>query len=138
MEKSEAKQQILFENRSVTLSLIGQDILLIAYKNRALNDEYRLNLIKQVELVKQHKCTKALFDLRKMGVLSTDNQQYTSEVYMPQIAEAGLRHSALIVPEDVFGEASAKNVTNKVKDNVVLSMRYFNNFPEGLEWLESL
>jgi hypothetical protein len=137
MEKVEVKPQILFENRSVTLSLLG-GILLVMYKNRATNEEYRVNLDKQVELVRQHRITKVVFDLRKMGVLSAENQQYTSQVYMPQITKAGLKHSAMIVPEDIFGEASAKNVTSRVKNEVVFSMHYFKDLNQALAWLATL
>ncbi len=137
MEKVEVKPQILFENRSVTLSLL-EGILLVMYKNRATNEEYRANLDKQVELVRQHRITKVVFDLRKMGVLSAENQQYTSQVYMPQITQAGLKHSAMIVPEDIFGEASAKNVTSRVKNEVVFSMHYFKDLNQALAWLATL
>ncbi len=137
MEKVEVRQQFLFENRSVTLSLLEDSVLLVAYKNRASNEEYGLNLTKQLELVKKHKVAKAVFDLRKMGVLSAENQQYTSQVFMPQITQAGLKHSALVVPQDIFGEASAKNVTNKVKNEVVFSVHYFSDLAQGVAWLKS-
>ncbi len=137
MEKVEVKTQILFENRSVSLSML-EGILLVTYKNRAANEEYRLNLDKQVELVRQHRFTKVVFDLRKMGVLSAENQQYTSQVYMPQITKAGLKHSALIVPEDIFGEASAKNVTSRVKNEVAVSLQYFRDLNQALAWLNTL
>ena len=137
MEKLEVKPQTLFENRSVTLSLL-EGIMQVTYKNRATNEEYRLNLDKQVELVRQHRITKAVFDLRKMGVLSAENQQYTSQVYMPQISRAGLKHSAMIVPEDIFGEASAKNVTSRVKNEVVVSLQYFRDLNQALAWLNTL
>lgn len=137
MEKVEVKPQILFENRSISLSML-EGILLVTYKNRAANEEYRLNLDKQVELVRQHRFTKVVFDLRKMGVLSAENQQYTSQVYMPQVTKAGLKHSALIVPEDIFGEASAKNVTTRVKNEVDLSLQYFKDLNQALAWLNTL
>ena len=137
MEKVEVKPKILFENRSVTLSGLA-GILLVVYKQRATNEEYRVSLDKQLELVRQHRFSKVLFDLRKMGVLSAENQQYTSQVYMPQITKAGLKHSAMIVPEDIFGEASAKNVTNRVKNEVVYSMHYFEDFDQALAWLAAL
>ena len=137
MEKVEVKPQILFENRSVSLSML-EGILLVTYKNRATNEEYRLNLDKQVELIRQHRFTKVVFDLRKMGVLSAENQQYTSQVYMPQISKAGLKHSAMIVPEDIFGEASAKNVTSRVKNEVDVSLHYFKDLNQALAWLNTL
>jgi hypothetical protein len=137
MEKVEVKPQILFENCSVSLSML-EGILLVTYKNRATNEEYRLNLDKQVELIRQHRFTKVVFDLRKMGVLSAENQQYTSQVYMPQIAKAGLKHSAMIVPEDIFGEASAKNVTNRVKNEVAVFLHYFKDLNGALAWLNTL
>ena len=137
MEKVEVKPKILFENRSVTLSVLA-GILLVVYKQRATNEEYRVSLDKQLEFVRQHRFSKVLFDLRKMGVLSAENQQYTSQVYMPQITRAGLKHSAMIVPEDIFGEASAKNVTNRVKNEVVYSMHYFEDLDQALAWLAAL
>jgi hypothetical protein len=73
MEKVELEKEIVFENRSLILALLAKTSLLVAYKNRASNEEYRLNLAKQVELVKKYKLSKAVFDLRKMGVLSTEN-----------------------------------------------------------------
>ena len=138
MDKVGVKSKILFENRSLTLSLLEGNILLVAYKTRASNEEYLINLNKQVELVKQYGISKAVFDLRKMGVLSAENQQYTSQVYMPQITKAGLKNSALIVPEDIFGEASARNVTDRVKNEVVYSMHHFKDLNQGILWLATL
>ena len=138
MEKVEVKPHILFESRSITLSMVEGTILLVTYKNRATNEEYRANLDKQVDMVKQHRLSKAVFDLRKMGVVSSENQQYTSQVYMPRITQAGLKHSALIVPEDVFGQASAKNVTNRVQNEVIFSVQHFNDLGQGLAWLAAV
>jgi hypothetical protein len=44
----------------------------------------------------------------------------------------------MIVPEDIFGEASAKNVTSRVKNEVVFSMHYFKDLNQALAWLATL
>jgi hypothetical protein len=135
MENVQVSQQVLFENRSLRLALLEKSILLVQYKLRASNEEYKLNLSRQVELVRKHNVARAIFDLRKMGVLSAENQKYTSEVYMPEITRAGLRYSAIIVPQDLFGEVSAKNVTDKIKSAGKVPMQYFGDLPAAIAWL---
>jgi hypothetical protein len=54
---------------------------------------------------------------------------------MPQITQAGLKHSAVVVPQDLFGALSAKHVTNQVKNEVVFSMHYFEDLSAAITWL---
>ena len=67
-------------------------------------------------------------------MVSTDNQEYTNEVYFPQMAQAGSKRAAIIVPENIFGEASVNSILGK-KNEVLFEAKLFRDTDSARQWL---
>ena len=106
----------------------------VEWKDHATNREYLEILAKQLALAKQKEAELILYDLRKMGVVSACNQQYTNEVYFPQMAQANSKRAAIVVPEDVFGEASVKLILGK-KNETLFEDKLFKDANSARQWL---
>jgi hypothetical protein len=106
----------------------------VEWKGYASNTEYLEILGKQLSLTKEKKATKIMYDLRKMGVVSAENQKYTNEVYFPEVAKAGSKFAAIIVPENIFGEVSVNSILGKT-NNALFDAKLFKDNSSATKWL---
>ncbi|MEL6538819.1 MAG: hypothetical protein AAFQ98_25610 [Bacteroidota bacterium] len=127
--------EVLFENRSITLSWDTQgQFLHVEWKGYAASDGYREILLKQLELTREKHARRILYDLRNMGVVSRENQNYTNEEYFPAVARAGNKIAAIVVPENIFGEVSVKAIMGERNEGLFMS-KIFESTDEAREWL---
>jgi hypothetical protein len=106
----------------------------VEWKGYASNTEYLEILGKQLALTKEKKAAKILYDLRKMGVVSAENQKYTNDVYFPEVAKAGSKYAAIIVPENIFGEVSVNSILGKT-NNALFEAKLFKDSSSATKWL---
>lgn len=108
----------------------------VIWKGAVTNsDAFRDTLNFGTQLIKDYRCERWLADTKNMGVIKRVDQEWTHEVWFPQVATLGLKKMALIVPENVFGELSAKNVMDKARDKNLIKDRYFMNTELAIKWL---
>ena len=72
-----------------------------------------------------------------MGVVSIDNQKYTNEVYFPQMAQAGCKYAAIIIPHNIFGETSISNILGK-KNEALFESKIFQDLNSAQIWLSEI
>lgn len=132
MEKG---NEVLFENRSITLSWDREgDFLHVEWKGYANDEGYLEILSKQLELTKEKNARKILYDLRHMGVVSQTNQDYTNQEYFPAMSKAGNKKAAIIVPENIFGEVSVGAIMGK-RNSELFEAEIFNDTDPARNWL---
>lgn len=128
----------LYESKTVLISYNSEfKFLHVEWKGLCGNIEYVEVLSKQVIFTKLKRASKIIYDLRKLGVISSDNQKYTNEVYFPQVSAAGSKYAAIIQSENVFGKASVNNILGK-KDELLFQACMFNDTKQAIDWLNSL
>ena len=86
-----------------------------------------------LKYLKETKSTKVLNDNRKVVGTWTPASEWTTEVWMPQMLEAGLKHFAWIKSKDVFSKFSIDKVSNKSDKSIV---RITNTLEDAVEWLK--
>lgn len=124
-----------FENKAIRITWNPEGgFIQVEWKGYATNREYLEILAKQLALTKQKKADKILYDLRKIGVVSAENQQYTNEVYFPQMAQANSKRAAIVVPESIFGEASVNSILGK-KNEALFEAELFKDTDSARQWL---
>jgi hypothetical protein len=127
-----------FESKAIHISYNKQkNFIHVEWKGFASNSEYLEILTKQLQLTIQKQADKILYDLRKMAVVSTENQKYTNEVYFPQMAQAGSKYAAIVIPENIFGQASVNSILGK-KNEALFEAKLFNNHQAAIEWLSQV
>jgi hypothetical protein len=130
--------EICYESKAIQISWLPRDRFIhVEWRGHASNGEYLEILAKQLSVTKQKKATKILYDLRKMGVVSAENQKYTNEVYFPQMAQAGSKHAAIVIPENIFGQASVNNILGK-KNEALFDAKLFKDYPSAAQWLAEI
>ncbi|HAA13659.1 MAG TPA: hypothetical protein DCE41_18980 [Cytophagales bacterium] len=128
--------EVLFENRSITLAWDHKgQFLHVEWKGFANNEGYREILLKQIELTREKRARRILYDLRNMGVVSRDNQAYTNEEYFPAVSRAGNKVAAIVVPENVFGEMSVSAIMG-ARNEALFQAQIFDDPGPAKAWLE--
>lgn len=126
----------LFDNRSINLGWDTEgNFLHVEWKGFANDEGYLEILHKQVELTKKHGATKILYDLRKMGVVSQKNQEYTNKEYFPTVSRAGNKIAAIVVPQNIFGEVSVSAIMG-ARNEELFDAKIFPEPESAKEWLQ--
>lgn len=129
---------ILFDSKAVTISWNQQDKYLhVEWKGYAASNEYLSILQKQIDLTREKKAAKIIYDLRKMGVVSPKDQKYTNEVYFPQMAANGSKYAGIIIPENIFGQASVQNILGQ-KNEALFTAKLFSGTSEAVAWVKEV
>ncbi len=106
----------------------------MVWKKFARGKEFREGLNKGLELIIKKKSDRWLADLRKMQVLSLEDQQWSNEVWFPRAIEGGIRKMAIVKPASALAKMGVKNIMNKV-GSIELKTAYYDNEKEALSWL---
>ena len=88
----------------------------------------------------KHNCDKINNIMQNMGVLPPELQEFVNTSWMPRMAQAGLKHVALVLP----ASASADYTVDKVRDQVVdqrektgIEEAAFGTVEEARAWIAS-
>ncbi|ELY70999.1 hypothetical protein [Natrinema versiforme] len=96
-------------------------------------ETYRKGLNTGLDLAIQKGATNWLADLRDLGTLSQDDQQWTQEVWHPRAFESSLSYMAIVQPESVVTNLSVDDLVQEVGSNVTSHM--FDNRSDAEDWL---
>lgn len=77
-------------------------------------------------------------DIRSMGVISTDAQEYVAEKIVPQMASfnSGKVFIALWMSNDVFANFAAKSISGRV--TAYSEVKFFKEREEMINWFQGL
>lgn len=106
----------------------------------AEGEEYRRILTQVLDLILEKGATRLLADGRKMKVITTDDQVWLENTWMPRSIQVGLKHSALIVPASALAQLSVGRVMTKFTSNMPVTdwtRAYFDNTEDARAWLRS-
>ena len=124
-----------YESKAVSISWNPEGgFIHVEWKGYATSAEYLEILGKQLDLTKQKRAANILYDLRKLGVVSAENQKYTNEVYFPQVSAAGSKRAAIVVPEGAFGALSVNSILGK-KNEALFEAKLFKDTESARQWL---
>lgn len=102
----------------------------------AEGEQFREGLRKGLELLQTKKLNGWLADLRLMGVIDPDDEDWTNNEWFPIIIGAGLKNMALVPSNDVFNQMSVDSMISQIPETD-LTVRYFASVEEAAEWLKS-
>ncbi len=111
-------------------------ILYAECKGYATSAEFRAALLKRVQAIREHHVVGYVSDARKAKVFVTEDRQWVSEVWLPQVVKAGLKRMAMVTADQGLGKAIIEDVAKEI-DNHGLSMRKFNSVAAATVWAQS-
>ena len=104
------------------------------WKGNGVGSDYRTSMSKILDLIKEKQITRWVGDVSEFGVVSRENKDWTNAVWFPGAMAAGLRRMAVVLPKDIFGSMSAKEVLAKVTEDV--HIRNFDDLEKAKKWIK--
>ncbi|RKD88095.1 STAS/SEC14 domain-containing protein [Halopiger aswanensis] len=99
----------------------------------ATGETYREGLNAGLDLAIEKGAANWLADLRDLGTLSEDDQQWTQEEWHPRAFESSLSNMAIVQPESVVANLSVEDLVQEVGSNT--TSRIFDDRDDARGWL---
>jgi hypothetical protein len=111
--------------------------VIITWKKYSYGDVYRAGSSAGLELLKATQCGRILTDARHRGVTDKADQEWGLQVWVPQAYTAGLRKSAIIIPEKIVAQMSLRHLQRKTEEVYAIETSYFSDIVTAKAWLRS-
>jgi hypothetical protein len=125
-----------FETPYVT---IGWDesicCVVFTWKKYADGPEYREAMDAGLQLLQMKKCKLLLTDSRKRGVVTQADQDWTINDWLPRLAAAGIKKTAIVMPERMTTYLSISRITTKNDPHRLGETIFFDTIEEAKAWL---
>jgi hypothetical protein len=98
----------------------------------AFSDELRSALDEALRLARQNGVTRWVANYQQRRVITPDDQDWVSGVWMPQLSSLGLERLAIVVSENVFSRMSVDTILTRAAGHITWDTRYFDT-PKAAE-----
>jgi hypothetical protein len=112
------------------------DAVVMEWHDFAQGTAFREGLDAGLRLVQKEGAENWLADLREMGTVSNDDQEWSNTDWFPRAVETSLAQMAIVQPESVIANMSVENIMQEVGDGA-LRTHYFDTRSEAVQWLRS-
>lgn len=107
----------------------------LEWKTTPDSNEFKAGLNKGLELVKEKKAPNWIGDVRQMGAITEEDQQWSNEDWFPRALHAGLKNMAVLVSDDIFNQMAVDEIMKKVPETE-LTQQYFDDIKKAKNWLK--
>jgi hypothetical protein len=105
------REQIFYDDAFITVSWeTSLKYTMAKWKKYAEGEEYQAGLNKVVELLRLKAGSLLLLDARQQGVISAADQTWTIAEWNIKVRAAGLRKTAIVLPEKVIAQMSLNKI----------------------------
>ncbi|WP_448520063.1 hypothetical protein, partial [Rhodoflexus sp.] len=106
-----------FKGKSTVISvLLDIGCIFCVTKGFQPSSVYREQAEKQLEALARFRAHGIIWDLREAEVIGKEDQDWTVNEWQPRAAALGYRRGAIIVPENIFGQLSVKQVISQINN----------------------
>ncbi|MFC7074871.1 STAS/SEC14 domain-containing protein [Haloarcula halophila] len=124
-----------YESAFLTIEWDGSiEAVIMNWTDFAEGEEYREGLDKGLEVIEQHGAENWLADLREMGAVSQEDQEWTRNEWHPRAFETSLTNMAIIQPESVVAEMSVDDLVQEIGEETTIQI--FDNREDAKSWLD--
>ncbi|WP_324760047.1 STAS/SEC14 domain-containing protein [Haloarcula sp. GH36] len=124
-----------YESAFLTIEWDGSiEAVIMNWTDFAEGEEYREGLNKGLEVIEQHGAENWLADLREMGAVSQEDQEWTRNEWHPRAFETSLTNMAIIQPESVVAEMSVDDLVQEIGEETTIQI--FDNREDAKTWLD--
>jgi len=107
----------------------------ITWKGYASSKDFRNPLNAGLDILKENQAERWMANTKNLGVISPEDQDWTSNNWFPRAIEAGSKKMALIKPSDVFSQISIEDIMEEARKAEPLEDKFFEQMEEALSWL---
>lgn len=108
----------------------------MSWKEFAHGKDFRNGLTEGLDLLESKKSSNWLADLRQLGVVTREDQEWADDVWYADAVARGVKKIAIIMPESAISEMSVTNVVSNL-ENSEIATRFFDSLEEARAWLSS-
>jgi hypothetical protein len=108
--------------------------VIMEWKRFVEGNDFKKGLNTGLELVQKNSARKWLADLRRLGVVTQEDQEWSNNDWFPRAISAGLTHMAIVVPHNIIAKWSVDRIMSKVA-GTNLTTHYFDNVEQARDWL---
>lgn len=128
---------IKFENSVAKISFNREaSVIEVEWIQTPTSREFREILTKGLGFVQETKVSQWIGDVRHLGAISEEDQQWSTNEWFPEAIVSGIKKMGVIVSDDVFNQLSVEEIMSKVAV-VDFSSRYFASRADALSWMQS-
>jgi hypothetical protein len=125
------------KNGAVISSLPSLDCLFVEWKGDILLEEGKEIMLRTKEEIVRCGFSKMISDTSELGAIPEELTQWSEEFWTPQVIEAGLKKSALKLPNNIAGEIMLQEIIDNLQEKTQgLAYFYTNHLEEAFEWIE--
>jgi hypothetical protein len=134
--------QVFYDSPFITVSWEPElQYVLVRWKKYAEGEDYRVGLNKVIELFQLRNSALLLSDSRQQGVISAEDQTWTTQEWRTKVGAVGLRKIAILPPEKAIAQLSLNKIlktsaaiTDSTGD-IVFQSAYFSDIEQAEAWL---
>jgi len=112
-------------------------IATIEWRAYADGADYRNILSALVDLMEQKSASRLLVDNRRSKVVTPEDQAWVNTVWSPAANKAGLRYTAMLVPQSTVAKLSLDRMRSKYTPPKGGGTMTFTDIEEAREWLRA-
>jgi hypothetical protein len=113
------------------------DCWVLTWNAYVFSDEYREINTRVLERLENRTMHKMIRDTRKLNIISAKDQEWFSEFVAPQLVLAGLKYSAVILPENQLAKMAVEDIVHRLNPKIV-DTRFFGDMDSAREWLATV
>jgi hypothetical protein len=115
----------------------GGPWVLAEWKAWANSSEYRAAHETILTALRENHASRNLIDARYARVVSTDDQKWLIESWIPRAVAAGRRWTAVIMPRSPLARTISENIDKGTRLNLT-EVEYFDTVEEAAAWLSTV
>lgn len=110
------------------------DAVRMHWKQFVSGEPFRDGLDRGLELVREKGASNWYADLRELGAVDQEDQEWSNNEWFPRAIEAGLTNMAIVRPESVVAEMSVDRIMQEVEGTDLVTYNV-DDPDEAREWL---
>jgi hypothetical protein len=114
----------------------GGPWVLVEWKAWANSSEYRAAYETALLALRENHASRNLIDVKNSRVVSTEDQEWLIESWIPRATAAGRRWTAVVIPTRALVKTIAENI-DKRRSNLT-DVEYFQSVEEAAAWLSTV
>ncbi|AYB32036.1 hypothetical protein [Chryseolinea soli] len=109
-------------------------LLILEWKLAPASPEFKEGTNMLITAFEHFKTGKLVSDIRQLGAVHPDDQQWISNDWISRAVKAGFSCSAAVLPDDVFTHMSLEGMSSQSSDQ--LPAKTFDNMDDAIDWIK--
>jgi hypothetical protein len=106
------------------------------WKAFATSEEFRGALTKAIEVIRSRRAGCFVNDIRKLELITDEDQRWILQTWTPQAVAAGLKRIAIVIAHTGLSKMAVEEMF-KEQASARVESRTFDSLPDAMQWVAS-